>query len=133
MNYYDSDNFSKLIKNLFGNENRRDYLFEILLIYYTHLKTPLDENFVFFNELTKFALGKEFTVFEKAIKYIRDFETYIKVKENNKKDFSEKYLKSKMPKKHTLVLGKDLDLKSGKSIEKERVGERKNKIEVKEI
>ena len=54
------------------------------------------------------------------------------MKENNKKDFSEKYLKSKMPKKHTLVLGKDLDLKSWKSIEKERVGERKNKTEVKE-
>ena len=88
---------------------------------------------LFFSMNFEYSLGKEFTVFPKEIKYIIDFETYIKVKENNKEDFSEKYLKSKMPKKHTLVLGKDLDLKSGKSIEKERVGERKNKIEVKEI
>ena len=134
LNYYDSDNFSKLIKNLFGNEKRRDNLFEILLIYYAHLKTPLDVDFVFFNEFIKYSLGKEFTIFERAIKYIRDYETYIKVIENNKEDFYEKYLKSnKNAKKHILILDEDLELKKNEgSIEKERVEESKNKKKVKE-
>lgn len=46
LNYYDSKQFSLAVKNLF--KNRPEDLYEILLIYKTHLIHPINQNFNFF-------------------------------------------------------------------------------------
>ena len=56
LNYYD-DNFPTLLKNFFDN-NSKD-LFEILLIYRSHFKNPLQQNLQFFDEFIKYTISKK--------------------------------------------------------------------------
>ena len=93
LNFYDFDNFSKVINKLF--KSRAEKLYEILLIYNSHFKFhPICQNFDFFNQFIKYTiLNKDYEFFERGIKYIRDIETFIKIIENNKDNYFEKYIK----------------------------------------
>jgi len=47
LSHYDKDNFSKIIKGF--SEGNADILYEILIIYYTHLKIPFNHDLEFYN------------------------------------------------------------------------------------
>ena len=93
LNFYDYDNFSKIINELF--KSKAEKLFEILLIYNSHFKFhPINQDFDFFNQFIEYTiLNKKYEFFERGIKYIRDIETFIKIIEKNKDNYFKKYIK----------------------------------------
>ena len=93
LNFYDYDNFSKVINELF--KSKAEKLFEILLIYNSHFKFhPINHNFDFFNQFIEYTIkNKDYSFFERGIKYIRDIETFIKIIEKNKDNYFKKYIK----------------------------------------
>lgn len=67
-------------------------LYEIFLIYNAHLKHPIEKNLDFYNKFISYAIeNKDFRVFEKGLKYIRDIETFLNLIEINKEAIFEKY------------------------------------------
>ena len=91
-NFYNKKNFSLTVDYLF--KNKPNDLYEILLIYYSHFKNPINQNFEFFNKFIKYTiLNKDFTFFERGLSYIRDIETYLNIIEKNKVDIFNKYIK----------------------------------------
>ena len=75
-NHYDYDNFVSILKELF-NKNPED-LFEIMIIYNTHLKNPIRENSDFFNKFISYTIkNKDFDGLVKALNYINDIETFL--------------------------------------------------------
>ena len=93
LNFYDYDNFDKIINELF--KNKQEELFEILLIYNSHFKYhPINQNFDFFNKFIKYTiLYKEYVFLERGLKYIKDIETFIDIIAKNKENFFDKYIK----------------------------------------
>ena len=118
--YYDKNNFSKIIKEF--SEGKAEILYEILIIYDSHLKIPLNQVLEFYNYFMKYAIKrqKELNILERITKYIDDIETFIYVINENKVDIIKKYdkLKSK-----PFILSSNLKL-----IKKEENGG-KNKID----
>ena len=93
LNYYEYDEFIKIMKDL-SNNNPKD-LYEIFLIYISHFKNPINESFEFFNKFIKYAItNKEFSVFQNGLSYIKDLDTFVSIIEGNKEDFNERYIKS---------------------------------------
>jgi hypothetical protein len=113
LNYYDYDNFSKIVEELFTK--KPNDLYEILLIYNTHFKYPINLNFNFFKEFIKYSiLNKDFSVFQLGLNYIKDLETFIEVIEDNKDHFYDKYIKSndsQKIEKYIIKVDKNLNLK----------------------
>ena len=94
LNYYAYDYFIKIINKLF--EEKREILFEILIIYFSNILKPINQNLDFFVEFIDYtASKKEFTIFENVLKYIRDIETFIIVIEKTKEKIVKKYVTSK--------------------------------------
>ena len=93
LNFYDYDNFSKVINELF--KSKAEELFEILLIYNSHFKFhPINQDFDFFNYFIRYTIWiKDYAFFERGIKYIRDIETFIKIIEKNKDYYFKNYIK----------------------------------------
>ena len=90
LNSYDYDNFSSIIKELFNNKTEE--LFEIMLIYNTHFRNPINQNSFFFYKFINYAIEKkDFQAFENGLNFIKDIETYITVIEKNKEEFFKKY------------------------------------------
>ena len=88
---YDRDNFSKIIKE-FPKENVQ-ILYEILIIYYSHLKNPLNQNFEFYNNFIIYAINTQITfeLFKQILNYIDDIETFLYVLNNNKYEILKNY------------------------------------------
>jgi len=118
-NFYNKKNFSLTVDYLF--KNKPNDLYEILLIYYSHFKNPINQNFEFFNQFIKYTiLNKEFTFFERGLSYIRDIETYLNIIEKNKVDIFNKYIKdNKEQLKHIIKLDKNI-----KNIKAENVNQK---------
>ena len=93
LSFYDKDNFSKIINELC--KNNLEVLFEILLIYNSHLKYhPINRNYEFLNKFIEYTiLNKDYTFFKRGLEYIRDIETFINIMEKNKENFFNKYIK----------------------------------------
>ena len=93
LNYYDKDNYTKIINDLFKSETEN--LFEILLIYNSHFKYhPINQNLDFFHKFIEYTiLKKDHSFFERGLKYIKDIETFIAIMEKNKENFFKKYIK----------------------------------------
>jgi len=92
LNYYNIKNFSLLISDLF--EKKPNDLYEILLIYNSHFKNPINQSFEFFNKFIEYTIEKkEFPFFERSISYIRDIETFMSIIEKNKEKIFTKYIK----------------------------------------
>ena len=95
LNSYDYDNFSSIIKELFNNKTEE--LFEIMLIYNTHFRNPINQNSFFFYKFINYAIEKkDFQAFENGLNFIKDIETYITVIEKNKEEFFKKYNSKKI-------------------------------------
>jgi len=111
LNFYDYDNFDKIINELF--KNKSEDLFEILLIYNSHfIYHPINQNFDFFNKFIEYTiLYKDHNFFEVGLKYIRDIETFINIIAKNKENFFDKYIKdNKEYLKYIIKLGDNLKI-----------------------
>ena len=88
---YDKENFTKIIKDF--SEGNATILYEILIIYYSHFKEPLNQDTVFYNNFIKYALnkGKDFETFNIILDYIDDIETFLYVINENKNEIFKKY------------------------------------------
>ena len=105
-NYYDKNNFSVIIDELF-KKNPND-LYQILLIYNTHIIYPIDQNFNFFNKFIIYTINnKKFPFFQIGLNYIKDLDIYIKIIEENKESIFNKYTK----KNENFIVKLDDDLK----------------------
>ena len=91
LSFYDKENFSKMIKD-FSIENEQ-ILYEILIIYFSHFKNPLNQNSEFYNNFIVYAINKQkkFETFEKILNYIDDIETFLYVINENKVEIFKKY------------------------------------------
>ena len=91
LRFYDKENFSKIIKD-FSIENEQ-ILYEILIIYFSHLKNPLNQNCEFYNNFIVYAINKQkkFEIFEKILNYIDDIETFLYVINENKIEIFKNY------------------------------------------
>ena len=115
LNFYDHKNFSSIINELY-NKTPND-LYEVLLIYHAHLENPIEQDSNFYNEFIKYTISnKEFSIFEIALKYIKDIETFINVIEINKNEIYDNYVKQ--DKSHKNIIKLDNNLKINKKIEK---------------
>ena len=98
-NYYDYENFMKIVNELYEEKNKRNYLFEIMLIYDTHFFNKINiQNNDFYDMFIKYSIDKDFTIFSKGLNYIPNIETYIEIIEVNKKKIYEKYNADKLKK-----------------------------------
>ena len=104
---YDKDNFPKIIKEF--SEGNADILYEILIIYYSHLKIPLNQDMEFYNNFIKYAINKqkELNILKRILNYIEDIETYIYVINENKGEIVKKYNEIKI---NPIELSSDLKL-----------------------
>ena len=93
LNYYDYDNFNKILKHL--SVKWPIYLYEILIIYSFHFLRPINQNLDFFVEFIYYCIErKEFYDFKIGLNYIRDIETFIIVIDRTKEKILEKYFDS---------------------------------------
>ena len=92
-NFYDYKNFTSIVNELYGK--KPNDLYEILLIYNSHFKYPINQNLSFLNNFIKYVISnKEFSVLESGLNYIKDIDTFINVIEKNKEEIFNKYIKS---------------------------------------
>jgi hypothetical protein len=114
LNYFDYENFSSIINELFSNKSND--LYQILLIYSAHFKFPINQTLDFFNKFIKYVIKNEnYSVLEIALNYIKDIETFLNVIDNNKEDIFNKYIKSDNSQKndkHIIKLDKNLKFKN---------------------
>ena len=90
LNYYDEENYSKLINNLY--EEQPNNLFDIMLKYSSHFSSPKKLGFDFFNKFIKFSLEKnDIAKFKIGLKYIKDIKTFINIIQNNLEDIFDIY------------------------------------------
>ena len=94
LNFYDNDKFNQIIQKLYAE--KCEQLYEILLIYYVHLVYPIKQNLDFFVKFIDYCTSKNaFNIFEKALNYITDIETFIIVVDKAKEKIAHKYAISK--------------------------------------
>ena len=88
---YDKENFPKIIKDF--SEGNAKILYEILILYYSHFKVPLNQETEFYNNFVKYAInkGKDYEIFNRIINYIDDIETFLYVINENKIEIFNKY------------------------------------------
>ena len=93
--YYDVKDkyFSININNLYQEKDKRKVLFDILIRFHSHFINPLKQNLEFYNNFIGHVIEnkKEVKIFEKALKYIKDLETFLKVLDNHKNEIYENY------------------------------------------
>jgi len=122
---YDKENFSKIIKDF--SEGNASIIYEILIIYYSHFKEPLNQDTEFYNNFIKYAInkGKNHETFNRILDYIDDIETFLYVINENKIEIFKKYddLRNK-----PIVLSSNLKL-----IKKEYNENKKTKTELDNI
>ena len=85
MNFYDYESFSLTVNELY--KKRPDDLFEILLIFNSHLKNPIRQDFDFLNDFIKYSITKkDFANLQKGLNYIKDICTFLNIIDKNKED-----------------------------------------------
>ena len=113
LNYYDNNNFCYLIKEL-SKKNAQD-LYEILLIYHTHLINPLEQDDFFLNKFIEYSIDKKkFKFFQIGLNYIKDVEILIKILEKNKEKIYNIFFKSENSKdteKYIIKIDKNIKIK----------------------
>jgi hypothetical protein len=109
LNYYDYEYFSKMINDL--SKNNRNNLYDILLIYNMHFFNQINQSLKFFNDFIIFSIDKDLKgtkvnekissksgntpgdsrCLEKALNYIKDIETFLRIVDDNKEIIFKKY------------------------------------------
>ena len=81
--YYDKEKFPKLIMKF--SEGNADILFEILIIYYSHITNSLNQDKNFYDRFIKYCLKKEknSSIFKRILNYIDDIEIFLFVINEN--------------------------------------------------
>ena len=122
---YDKDNFSKIIKGF--SEGNADILYEILIIYYSHLKIPLNQDLEFYNNFISYAIKKQkkLNLLNRILNYIDDIETFLYVINENKAELVKNYNEFK---NNPIELSSNLNL-----IKKENNGKKEIDIIIKLI
>ena len=88
---YDKENFPKTIKEF--SEGNADTLYEILIIYYSHFKIPLNQDKKFYNNFIDYAIKKkkDVKIIERILNYIDDIETFLYTINENREDLLKNY------------------------------------------
>ena len=95
LNFYDYESFISVVNELY--DKKPEHLYEILLIYNAYFKPQINQDLEFFNKFIPYAIAnKDFSIFEKGLKYIQDIETFLDVMANNKEAIFEKYNSQKI-------------------------------------
>ena len=90
LNIYDYENFQKYFKKLYND--KCEFLFDILLIYYSNIINPIEQNMNFFVKFIEYTISqKEFNNLENALTFILDIETFIAIIDKLKEQIIEKY------------------------------------------
>ena len=91
LNYYDYETFSSVLNDLCVKKT--EDLYEILLIYYSHLQYyQINKNFEFFNNFISYTIAnKDFSFLLRGLYYIKDAETYLYIIEKSKNEIFERY------------------------------------------
>ena len=63
LSHYDENEFPNIIKKFY--EGNKDILFEILIIYYSHFKNPLNQDLNFYNDLVRYVKQKKNQIYWK--------------------------------------------------------------------
>jgi len=91
INFYDNETFPTVIEQLY--KKAPNELYEILLFYSAHFKYPLKQDIDFFNNFIQYTItNKDFSIFNVAINYIKDIETFLDVMDKNKELIFKKYI-----------------------------------------
>ena len=111
LNFYDYENFLILFEKLFS-EKKQD-LYEILIIYYTHLKNAIPQDLNFFYEFIEDTITKkEFKFFQIGINYIKNIETFVDVIFKNLNKIYDKFVNDSTDfEKYNIIVDKNLTLK----------------------
>ena len=120
LNFYDYENFLILFEKLFL-QKKKD-LYEILLIYNTHFKYPINQDLNFFLDFIEdIILNKDFKSFQIGINYIKTIEIYIEIIYQNKDKIFNKFIKDDINdlEKYNIKIGKNLVLKETPKNEKD--------------
>ena len=116
LNYYDYENFKKYFSKLYKESS--DTLYEILIIYYSNILNPLNQDIRFFENFINYIIkNKEFNIFENSLNYILDIESFIDIINKKKEIIFKKYGDSNFK---TIKIKSNLEIKKegkGKEIE----------------
>jgi hypothetical protein len=117
LNFYDYEKFSLIIDNLSKKKSKKD-LYEILLIYHSHLKSPINQDINFFGYFIKYIVeNKEFPIFEIGLNYIKDIETFTYSISGNKKKIFKKYYKNNKEKLNLIIkIGENIKIIKNQNI-----------------
>ena len=81
----------KVCKKLY--EEKNEVLYEILLIYFSNILNPIEQNTDFFVKFFTYAASKkEFQIFENGLNYIKDIETFVVVIDKTKEKIIDRYV-----------------------------------------
>ena len=118
LNYYDYENFIKYFNKL--KKDKCEALYEILLTYDSNFLNPIEQDIEFFVKFIQFSFSKKkFDIFEIALNYILDIETFIVAMDITKEQIIDKYKNEKDHK--TIKMNSNLLLKkkeNGKEMDK---------------
>ena len=145
LNYYDYKNYSSIEDKLFCE--KKEVLFDILIIYNKHILNKINQNLDFLNKFIGHAINyKKFDTLKTAINYIKDIETFVAVLEEKKKDIFETYIKpdndSKKNEKYIIELKNlkfkkkeisQVDIKEPKDEVKKVKDDKKDQTEAKKV
>ena len=117
LNFYDNEKFSLIINNLSKKKSKKD-LYEILLIYHSHLKPPIKLDKKFFNIFIKYIVkNKKFPMFEIGLNYIKDIETFVySMSENIKEIFGNYYKNNKEKLKCIIKIAENIKIIKSQNI-----------------
>ena len=117
LNFYDYEKFSLIIDNLSKKQSKED-LYEILLIYHFHLKSPINQDINFFCDFIKYIVkNKKFPMFEIGLNYIKDIETFTySISGNKEKIYNEYYKNNKEKLKLIIKIGENIKIIKSQNI-----------------
>lgn len=119
-NHYDYKTFENCINNLYKDDKKREILYEILLVYFSHFLNPVkkeeDKNF-FVNFFEYIIAEKEFSFLNQGLAFISYIDTFIIVIDKTKEKIYDKYVKEKNNK----INFKPIKLKDNLKLKKEKI------------
>ena len=118
LNFYDENNFRKTFEDLF--RQKKEDLYEILLIYNTHFKKQINQDPKFFDEFIENTIdNKDFATFQIALSFIKKIEIFLTVIDKYKKKIFENYIKEPKDFGNFIIkIDKNLTLQKEKEEEK---------------
>ena len=106
LNYYDYNNFL-LVSDKLYKENP-EALYEILLVYYSHILNPINQKIDFLEKFINYTIiNKELSIFRIALNYVKDLEIFIYLIEKIKEIYIKKYVTDDSGSKYEYIIEVD--------------------------